>query len=67
AGFLRAATIWQLPPHRVLYVGDRPSVDAVGARAAGMRCVIVGKSGLGRSFVGVSSFAELRQRLEAGE
>lgn len=63
-GFLRASTIWQLPPIKVLYVGDRPSVDAMGAKAAGMPCAILGKSGLGRSFVGVRSFAELRERLE---
>ena len=63
-GFRRAAEIWGVPTGHVLYVGDRPSVDGAGAKAAGMPCVILGKSGLGRSFVGVASFAELRRRLE---
>jgi phosphoglycolate phosphatase/putative hydrolase of the HAD superfamily len=43
-GFLHACAIWNLPPERVLYVGDRPDVDAVGATAAGMPCVIIGRS-----------------------
>jgi putative hydrolase of the HAD superfamily len=40
-GFLRACELWGVRPAEVLYVGDRPEVDAVGARAAGMACVIV--------------------------
>jgi HAD superfamily hydrolase (TIGR01549 family) len=44
-GFLRAASIWQLPPAAVLVVGDRPDADAAGAAAAGMPCVIVGRHG----------------------
>lgn len=47
-GFQVAAERWRVPPERVLYVGDRPEVDGEGARAAGMRCVIVGARG-GRS------------------
>ncbi len=65
-GFRRALGIWQLSPNNLLYVGDRPSVDAAGAKAAGMPCVIVGRSGLARSFVGVKGFGELRGRLERG-
>jgi HAD superfamily hydrolase (TIGR01549 family) len=41
-GFWRACDLWNLPPEEVLYVGDRPEVDARGAHAAGLRCVIVG-------------------------
>ena len=41
AGFLRACDLWGLSPDQVLYVGDRPDVDAAGAAAAGMPCAIV--------------------------
>jgi FMN phosphatase YigB (HAD superfamily) len=44
-GFLHACAIWGLEPDRVIYVGDRPEVDAVGAATAGMRCLIVGRAG----------------------
>ncbi len=39
-GFLRACEILKLAPHEILYVGDRVDVDAKGAAAAGMPCVI---------------------------
>jgi FMN phosphatase YigB (HAD superfamily) len=39
-GFLHACSLWDLDPREVLYVGDRPDVDACGANAAGMPCVI---------------------------
>jgi HAD superfamily hydrolase (TIGR01509 family) len=42
-GYLRACEVWGLTPADVLYVGDRIEVDAAGAAAAGMRCVIVSK------------------------
>lgn len=41
-GFQVAADMWGLPPEQVLMVGDRYEVDLVGARAAGMPCVLVG-------------------------
>jgi len=41
-GFLLACRFWRLTPGEVLYVGDRPDVDAAGASAAGMPCVIIG-------------------------
>lgn len=41
-GFLLACRSWKLPPRDVLFVGDRPDVDAAGASAAGMPCVIIG-------------------------
>jgi HAD superfamily hydrolase (TIGR01549 family) len=40
-GFLHACRLWGLRPEEVLYVGDRPEVDAVGALNAGMPCVIL--------------------------
>ena len=40
-GFLRACTLWGLRPEEVLYIGDRPEVDAVGAANAGMPCAIL--------------------------
>jgi putative hydrolase of the HAD superfamily len=43
-GFLRASERWKLDPREVLVVGDRLEVDARGAAAAGMPCVIVGRS-----------------------
>lgn len=43
-GFLAAAERWQLAPAEVLMVGDRADADAAGAAAAGMPCVIVGRS-----------------------
>jgi FMN phosphatase YigB (HAD superfamily) len=41
-GFLAACERWGIAPDRVAYVGDRPEVDAAGASAAGMACLIVG-------------------------
>ena len=42
--FLHACTAMGLEPRAVLYVGDRPDVDAAGAHAAGMSCVIIGRA-----------------------
>jgi putative hydrolase of the HAD superfamily len=42
-GFRVACDRWQLDPREVLMVGDRIDVDAVGAAAAGMPCVIIGR------------------------
>jgi HAD superfamily hydrolase (TIGR01549 family) len=56
AGFLKACQEWNLPPSRVLYVGDRPEVDAAGAEAAGMPCAIVSGSCVSnRMITGMSS------------
>jgi HAD superfamily hydrolase (TIGR01549 family) len=40
-GFWRACQLWNLSPEEVLYVGDRPDVDARGAFAAGIRCAVI--------------------------
>ena len=70
AGFLRACAIWGLSPEEVLYVGDRPEVDAVGAAMAGMSCAIFCRSAVGsvhgdysRSYLSCSSFLELQHIL----
>jgi len=43
-GFLVASERWRVSPSEILVVGDRPDADAAGAAAAGMPCVIVGRS-----------------------
>lgn len=62
-GFLRACATWHLPPRDVLMIGDRPDVDAAGAHAAGMPCVIVGRRARRRSrsarYLTVPSFGSL--------
>lgn len=64
-GFERACEVWGLAPSEVLYVGDRPEVDAEGAAAAGMRCVIVGRQEpQGASYRVVPSFERLCRELE---
>jgi HAD superfamily hydrolase (TIGR01549 family) len=41
-GFLHACALWGVCPEEVLYIGDRPEVDACGAANAGMPCVLLG-------------------------
>jgi FMN phosphatase YigB (HAD superfamily) len=43
-GFFCASERWHIEPREVLVVGDRADVDARGAAAAGMPCVIIGRS-----------------------
>jgi HAD superfamily hydrolase (TIGR01549 family) len=66
-GFLRACEIWGLTPQEVVYVGDRPEVDAVGAAAAGLRAVIIRRDGDWSARAGgyrtVGTFDELRRIL----
>jgi FMN phosphatase YigB (HAD superfamily) len=65
-GFLHACAVWGLPPEKVLYVGDRPEVDAVGAAAAGLPCALFYKKARPRgrpdysNYLPISSFAELQ-------
>jgi len=69
-GFLYACEQWGLAPQEVLYIGDRPDVDAAGAAAAGMACAILSRAMTspvaveadGSSYT-VSSFARLRRAL----
>jgi putative hydrolase of the HAD superfamily len=65
-GFLVAAARWQIDPSEILVVGDRPEVDAAGARAAGMPCVIIGGHHDKRShdFVSLDSLERLRDVLD---
>jgi FMN phosphatase YigB (HAD superfamily) len=69
-GFLRACTIWGLRPEEVLYVGDRPETDAVGAAMAGMPCAILSRRKALRvqsdplaTYIAFASFPELEQTL----
>ena len=65
-GFLVAAEKWGLPPEQVLYVGDRPEVDAVGAAAAGMRCAVLSlrmKAVSAPDLITFRTFAELKRVL----
>ena len=59
-GFQQACKVWGLPPSSVLYVGDRADVDAAGAAAAGMPCVILGgRPARHRGYLVVSSLEQL--------
>jgi HAD superfamily hydrolase (TIGR01549 family) len=69
-GFLHACTLWGLSPEEVLYIGDRPEVDAVGAANAGMPCALLSESvrirGYNKSsveYVTFSSFIGLQHAL----
>lgn len=67
-GFRYACEQWGLSPRDVVYVGDRPEIDAIGAAATGLHCVIVGRhrrgdtDGAGQHAV-IGSFAELTRAL----
>jgi HAD superfamily hydrolase (TIGR01509 family) len=66
-GYLRACEVWGVEPAQVLFVGDRADVDAVGAAAAGMPCVIVGRTpraAAPATHVMFSSFEELTRVFE---
>jgi HAD superfamily hydrolase (TIGR01549 family) len=65
-GYLRACEIWGLPPSEVLFVGDRAEVDAAGARAAGMACVIIGRAATPAAdgYVALPSFERLSRVFE---
>ncbi|MEE2888261.1 MAG: HAD family hydrolase [Planctomycetota bacterium] len=60
-GFLRASKLFALSCEEVLYIGDRPNVDAVGATNAGMRCAILGRGTSSRqsAYLAVTGFADL--------
>jgi HAD superfamily hydrolase (TIGR01549 family) len=69
-GFLHACARWGLPPAEVLYIGDRPEIDAVGATNAGMPCALLGEGAYLRvsskastCYVMFSSFIRLQRAL----
>jgi HAD superfamily hydrolase (TIGR01549 family) len=73
-GFLHACRLWGLRPAEVLYVGDRPEVDAVGALHAGMPCVILApwtrqerQSDMPSAYKTIASFARLQRALLRGD
>jgi FMN phosphatase YigB (HAD superfamily) len=64
-GFMVAARRWGIAPERVLYVGDRLDVDAVGAAAAGMPCAVLTRTPFSKAgVVGVRNLRELQRVLE---
>jgi FMN phosphatase YigB (HAD superfamily) len=66
-GLLQVCRAWRLDPAEVLVVGDREDVDAQGAAAAGMPCVIVGRRRgppSARNCVLVPSFERLHRVLD---
>lgn len=64
-GFERVCDALNLTPADVLYVGDRPDVDLVGAQAAGMPCALVGSRMFGPlSHVTFSSFRSMKHALD---
>ena len=65
-GFLVAAERMGVPAEEVVYVGDRVQVDAAGAAAAGMRCLVVGAAASGPHHVAVETFEEIPNVLGLG-
>ena len=65
-GFHLACDRWRLHPREVLVVGDRADVDAAGAAAAGMPCVIIGRTRARGSLahLSVPSFKRLHRVLD---
>lgn len=60
-GFLAGCEALGWSPEEVVYVGDRDDVDGEGARAAGMRCLILNREENGPGFV--RDFEEIGRRL----
>jgi HAD superfamily hydrolase (TIGR01549 family) len=68
-GFLVACDRWRLPAREVLMVGDRFDVDAAGAAAAGMPCVLIDKPRRSTSnpdLLVLESLERLHRVLDAG-
>jgi putative hydrolase of the HAD superfamily len=68
-GFLTACRRWNLSAREVLMVGDRVDVDAAGAAAAGMPCVLIGKPPRSTTYAAdllvLDSLERLRRVLDA--
>jgi HAD superfamily hydrolase (TIGR01549 family) len=71
-GFLYACALWGLSPEEVLYVGDRPEIDAAGAANAGMPCALLragaslrGTNQSSTCYATFSSFIRLQHALTA--
>lgn len=43
-GFLAFVQRWNIPPHRILYVGDNYTADMVGAKAVGMQTAFINRT-----------------------
>jgi putative hydrolase of the HAD superfamily len=66
--FRRALDRLGVPPERAAYIGDIYSIDAVGARAAGMRPILVDSTGAyhGIDCTTIESLTELLEDLDRG-
>ena len=51
--------------HQVLYIGDRPEIDAAAASGTGIACVIIGRQNVvdRRGWVEVSGYRELKEAI----
>jgi putative hydrolase of the HAD superfamily len=49
---LKALELLRVDPHEALFVGDRAETDVAGARAAGMRAVLLERRGRAREAAG---------------
>lgn len=58
--FAPALALAGCDPARALHVGDSPNEDIAGARAAGIRSLLIGREGGGQ----IASLAEIEQHLE---
>lgn len=66
--FTKALGVLHVAPENALYVGDNPSRDLVGARRAGIRCILFRPSGNGtneRPDATISQHADLEAAVEA--
>jgi HAD superfamily hydrolase (TIGR01509 family) len=52
APFRRALADLGIPPHEAIFVGDTPATDIAGARAAGLRAILIDRRGRRREAAG---------------
>ena len=62
--FSYACRVLDIQPSNALYVGDMPAIDAVGARAAGMECVIMDPWGAHRANARYTTVTSIQALLE---
>lgn len=65
AAFQRACERWGLPPSAVLSVGDRPDLDLVPARTAGLTAVLIDRRNAGPDRI--TSLRDLRRVVAAAD
>jgi len=62
--FRRAAEEFGLPPHSLLHVGDSPAEDGEGARAAGMRGLLLDRKARAGTALAITTLTELLRPFE---